>query len=289
MVNTKMIVGSSVRCFGKHVEPTPGPASGRLSGNPGWYNKRFEPSRGHDGNFIDYNTPVMGAEGFEPKQTNRDPSKFKYSSNIFKSDYWEYRLRAADTVYQIASRLHRSNDGWTRLLSGYTLFTLFMGPQALIWKMHFAFFSMALYARVRDKGAEPTVDEIYLLDTIFNNEKLASLFSPKSYHIIDYDQEWDEGRVHPYFPEYTATAAKFFNADTNSTTGMYKLGDVDSGAMMTLNFKTMAYSNNKYNFTEPFLVYDLYAEVTHNGNVFTECIIKAEDTLKTKRAFVPWH
>lgn len=58
---------------------------------------------------------------------------------------------------------------------------------------------------------------------------------------------------------------------------------------MTLKFKTMPYSNNKYNFSEPFLVYDLYAEVSHNGEVFTESIVKAEETLKTKSAFVPWH
>jgi len=63
---------------------------------------------------------------------------------------------------------------------------------------------------------------------------------------------------------------------------MYKIGDVESGAMMTLHFKTMPYSNNKYNFTEPFLVYDLYADVTHNGKVFTETIARAEDTIKTK-------
>jgi hypothetical protein len=70
---------------------------------------------------------------------------------------------------------------------------------------------------------------------------------------------------------------------------MYKFGDVDSGAMMTLHYKTMPYSNNKYHFTEPFLIYDMYAEVTHNGKVFTETILKAEDVLKTKRIFVPWH
>lgn len=58
---------------------------------------------------------------------------------------------------------------------------------------------------------------------------------------------------------------------------------------MTLNFKTMPYSNNKYHFTEPFLVYDLSATVNHNGSVFTEHLIKAEETLRSKRAFVPWH
>ena len=50
---------------------------------------------------------------------------------------------------------------------------------------------------------------------------------------------------------------------------------------MTLHFKTMPYSNNKYNFTEPFLVYDMWAEVSHNGEYFTENIIKAEDPPET--------
>jgi hypothetical protein len=123
---------------------------------------------------------------------------------------------------------------------------------------------------------------------IFKNEKLSGLFSPTTYHVIDYDQEFDTGRLEK-FPEYHTTTAKFFNNDSNSTTGMYKFGDVDSGAMMTLNFKTMPYSNNKYNFSEPFLIYDLVAEVSHEGNVFTETLISEADTLKTKAVFVPWH
>ena len=164
-----------------------------------------------------------------------------------------------------------------------------MVPQATIWKIHFALFTALTASRIRDKGAEPTVDEIAILDTIFGNQKLSELFSPDTYHVIDIDQEWDEGYGNPYLPEYKTNVAKFFNADTNSTTGMYKIGDVESGATMTLRFKTMPYSNNKYYFSEPYLVYDLHAEVSHNGNVFTEPLVKAEETLRTKRAFVPWH
>lgn len=288
-VNQNQLVGAPLRCFGAAAGPQPGKASGRMTGNPGWYNKRFEPTKSADGVYIDYAATMRGAHGFEPRQTNRDPTKFAYCDNIFKGDYWEWRMRLADYLYQVTGRLHRSNDGWTRSLVGYTFFSFLMCPQALIWKMHFAFFSLATMARIRDKGVEPTVDEIHVLDTVFANEKLAELFTPETYHIIDFDQEWDEGRTNAYFPEYKSTAAKFFNADTNTTTGMYKFGDVESGAMMTLHFKTMPYSNNKYNFTEPFLIYDMYAEVTHNGNASTVEIVKAEDTLKTKRVFVPWH
>lgn len=73
-------------------------------------------------------------------------------------------MRAADYLYQIWCRLHRSNDGWTRTLIAYTAFAFLMTPHALIWKIHFAFFGLATLARIRDKGAEPTIDEIYILD-----------------------------------------------------------------------------------------------------------------------------
>jgi hypothetical protein len=280
------------RSFGAaaHAEEAQGKTdSGRKTANPGWYNKRFEPSQGNDGNFFDFTANIRGAHGFEPKQTQRDPSKFAFSNNIFKNDYWEWRMRGADYLYQIAGRMHRSNDGWTRTLVGYTCFSFLMASQALVWKIHFIAGTLATLARIRDKGAEPTVDEIHILDTIFGNEKLAGLFTPETYHVIDYDQEWDNARSNPFFPEYNTTAAKFFNADTNSTTGMYKFGDVESGATMTLRFKTMPFANNKYHFTEPFLIYDMQAEVSHNGQVFQETIIKAEETLKTKGVFVPWH
>jgi len=39
-----------------------------------------------------------------------------------------------------------------------------MFNQALIWKIHFFFFSLATLARIRDKGAEPTIDEVWVLD-----------------------------------------------------------------------------------------------------------------------------
>lgn len=287
----RAIVGMPMRSFAKTARVIQGPASGRRTANPGFYNQRFNPSQGKDSDHFDYQATIRGAHGFEPKQTQRDPSKFAYSNNLFKNDYWEWRLRATDYLYQIHSRLHRSNDGWTRCLIGYTAFAFLMTPHALIWKMHFAFFSLATLARIRDKGAEPTVDEINVLDKIFGNKKLASLFTPDTYHVIDFDQEWDNvGNGHnPYFPEMSTSVARFFNADSNTTTGMYKIGDVDSGATMTVRFKTMPYSNNKYYFSDPFLIYDMEAEVSHNGEVFTETIDRAEDTLKTKRIFVPWH
>jgi hypothetical protein len=282
---------TQVRSFAAAPEPeAPGRLnSGRKEGNPGYYNKRFEPSQGNDGAYFEFNSTIRGADGFEPKQTQRDPTKFSYSNNFFKSDYWEWRMRAGDYLYQIGSRLHRSNDAWTRCLLGWTSFSFLMASQALVWKLHFIIGSLTLASRIRDKGFEPVMDEIHVLDTVFANEKLSQLFTPTSYHIIDYDQEWDSGRSNPYFPEMRTKTAQFFNADSNTTTGMYKFGDVESGATMTLDYKTMPYSTNKYEFSEPFLIYDMFATVSHDGKVFTEHIVKAEDVLRTKGIFVPWH
>ena len=289
----RQMVSQQARFFGAaaHHDHTPKGRldSGRLHGNPQFFTQRFTPSQGNDGNFFEFNSTFRGADGFEPKQTNRNPNKFNYSNNIFKNDYWEYRMRASDYLYQIGCRLHRSNDGWTRTLLGYTAFAFLMTPHALVWKIHFVAGVLCTAARIRDKGAEPTLDEINLLDTIFANPKIAALFTPQTYHVIDYDQEWDQGRSNPYFPEYRTKTAQFFNADTNTTTGMYKIGDVESGATMTLRFKTMPYSNNKYHFTEPFLIYDLEATISHKGNVTVEHLVRAEDVLKTKNIFVPWH
>lgn len=261
----------------------------RKNAAPGFYNLRHRPSQGKDNIYFHSASNIHGSEEAEPSKTNRDPTKFAYSNNIFRNDYMEWRMRAADYLYQIGSRLHRSNDAWTRTLLAYSGFTFMMFSQALIWKIHFFASTLAVAARIRDKGAEPTIDEVWVLDQVFKNEKLNKLFSPQTYHVIDYDQEWEEGLNNPYFPEYRTPVAKFFNVDMNTTTGRFKFGDVESGAMMTLHFKTMPYSNNKYNFTEPFMVYDMWAEVSHNGEYFTEHIVKAEDHLKTKRIFVVWH
>lgn len=164
-----------------------------------------------------------------------------------------------------------------------------MMPYAFIWKVHFAFSSVVTYTRIRDKGMEPTVDEINILDTLFANEKVRSLFSPTTYHVIDYDQEFDEGLDNPLFPEYRTGVAKFFNSDMNTTTGSYKIGDVESGATMTVHFRTMPYSHNKYYFSEPFLIYDMWAEISHNGTVTTEQLVNHKDVLKSKNIFVVWH
>lgn len=98
----------------------------RKTAAPGFYNLRFKPSQGNDGNYFHNYANSRGAEGFEATKTNRDPTAFKFNNNLFSLDYWEWRTRATDYLYQIGHRLHRSNDGWTRSLVGYTGFCFLM-------------------------------------------------------------------------------------------------------------------------------------------------------------------
>ena len=87
-------------------------------------------------------------------------------------------MRAADYLYQIGTRLHRSNDGWTRCLMAWSAVSFLMTPQALMWKIHFVASTMCLLSRIRDKGAEPTIDEVNVFDQVFANERLSELFNP---------------------------------------------------------------------------------------------------------------
>jgi len=59
-----------------------------------------------------------------------------------------------------------------------------MLSQGALFKLHFAFFTLFTAARIRDKGAEPTMDEVWVLDQVFGNEKLRELFTPETYHIM---------------------------------------------------------------------------------------------------------
>lgn len=99
--------------------------------------------------------------------------------------------------------------------------------------------------------------------------------------------EYDKGLENAYFPEFRTRLARFFNTDTNTTTGFYKFGDLETGAIVTAHFKTMPYSANQYWYSEPFLVYDMVAEISCNGEYIVEHLIKAEETLKHKKIFVP--
>ena len=100
---------------------------------------------------------------------------------------------------------------------------------------------------------------------------------------MEYDEAYDTN----LFPSFNTPLARFFNTDTNTTKGFMKLGDLETGAKITVHFKTMPYSANQFMYSDPFLVYDMVVEINNKGNVETVHAIKAEETLAAKKVFVP--
>lgn len=107
-----------------------------------------------------------------------------------------------------------------------------------------------------------------------------------SFHVIDFNMEFDKG-YNPLFPQYNTGLARLFNVDSNTTTGYMKLGDLETGSIVTVNFKTMPYSANQFMWSDPFLIYDLSIEINNNGKIEIVHAIKAEDVLQSKKIFVP--
>jgi len=65
---------------------------------------------------------------------------------------------------------------------------------------------------------------------------------------LDYDCEFEEGYGDiSKFPEYNNQIFRFFNTDSGQTRGHFKFGDVESGAVMNLKFKTMP-SHGKFRY-----------------------------------------
>jgi len=99
--------------------------------------------------------------------------------------------------------------------------------------------------------------------------------------------EFEKDSSNPLFPEYSTPLARFFNTDNNCTTGIIKLGDLETGSIVTIHFKTMPYSANQFTYADPFFVYDMRAEINQKGSVENVELIKPEDVLENKKIFVP--
>jgi hypothetical protein len=96
------------------------------------------------------------------------------------------------------------------------------------------------YTRARDKTLDPDFKETYLRDIMYRNTEITELFNEETIHVLDYDCEYDRGIPDAEkFPEYNNKFWRFFNSDASMTTGYFKMGDVESGALMNLKFKTM--------------------------------------------------
>lgn len=103
---------------------------------------------------------------------------------------------------------------------------------------------MLFWTRIRDKTADPEINEVHLRDIIHENPELGALFKPETIHLLDYDMEYDTGFpstsneatvCESKFPEFNNKFFRFFNNDTHMCSGFFKFGDLESGATLTLN------------------------------------------------------
>ena len=82
----------------------------------------------------------------------------------------------------------------------------------------------------------------YLRDMLWSNQELTKYFTEETVHVLDYDCEYEKGFNDPQkFPEFQNRVFKFFNTDTSMTVGHFKMGDVETGAIMNLKVNFILY------------------------------------------------
>lgn len=139
--------------------------------------------------------------------------------------YWNRRQRILDPfqIYVLPSIAFLLAQGWNAN-NGFKIMTLLTCGM--------------FYTRMRDRCADPDIKETYLRDMIHKNAEISQLFTPETIHVLDYDLEYDSGIPDDAkFPEYRSKLWRFFNTDASFTTGFFKFGDVESGAVMNLKVR----------------------------------------------------
>lgn len=123
---------------------------------------------------------------------------------------------------------------------------------------------------------------------IYNHPEIAKLFTVETMHVLDYNFEYDSGfPCEKQFPEFTNKLFRFWNADTSMATGHFVFGDVESGATMTVNFRTMPVAGkSRFQVGEPYFLYDVVANINHNGEMKEIVLVDRNETLKRYRPYL---
>ena len=175
-------------------------------------------------------------DNFEPTHVGK-PEDSKTTLPLFYSYWQDILLRVFPSFKNIYSRSERFQDPFQiYVLPSMSIFFFqfwdlswgFQGLTLLPW--------MLFWTRLRDKTVDPDYSEIHLRDIVHQNAEIGELFKPESIHLMDYDMQYDEGfPCEKKFPEFKNKFFRFFNNDSHMCTGVFKFGDLESGATMTLN------------------------------------------------------
>lgn len=184
-----------------------------------------------------------------------DTARFWFRINIFAQwEFFSYRyLRAMDLATMAI------------LPASFATFSVLAATAFKPFYVYSAVSALAWYYRIRDKVSHPEFDELEIKDFLYENETVKKYFHDQSSYVIDVCQEYDKFNIKDH-PEYAEShLANIFNVDCNTTTGYMKMCDMDSDARMTVHFKTMPWSAQKYHCSHPFMFTELWAEINCKG------------------------
>lgn len=229
----------------------------------------------------------------EPKGQDHTTVKAPEDDKLATPWAWAW---IADWQRRILPGMNMSMARRHRMFDNFSLYALpgLAFASSLFWDLGLGFKVMTmlplatLYTRIRDKTSDPNLKETHLREMMYNNEVVAKYFNEDTIHVLDYDFEYEKGFPDvEKFPEFENKLFRFFNTDTSMCKGHFVFGDVESGAMMKLDIKTMPIPGKfRYNVGEPFYMYDVRAQINHNG-VYTEVTLVDEaETLKKVRPYL---
>lgn len=247
-------------------------------GNP--YNKRWQYKWKH----AYYTYPKDSAEHDSVKK----PEDTKLATPLFHAWIQDVRLRYLPGLNTWWERRHRVYDSFQLyVLPGLSASFYLLSDVTFGFKILSVLPWLLFYTRLRDRTLDPDLKETYLRDMLYKNAEISKLFTEETIHVLDYDCEYDKTIDYEKFPEFNNSSWRFFNTDSGLTTGHFKFGDVESGATMTLKFKTMpAPGRFRYQVGEPFYFYDLRADVLHNGVYHEVVLVDEKECLRRIRPFL---
>lgn len=142
--------------------------------------------------------------------------------------------------------------------------------------------------RFRNKTIDPEWRESYLFDMVLSNPEIQEFFTVDTMHVLDHHIEYDQGIPDAEeFPEFQNPLFKFFNVDAHMTTGHFTFADVQSGATMEVKFGTMPVKGHaRFEVGEPFYLYDVVAEISHEGVYKEVVLVDRAESLKKHRPFL---
>jgi len=229
----------------------------------------------------------------QPKEDEHTTVKTPEDSKLTTPYAWawmaDWQRRVSPGLMMAWNRRERMFDNFTvYCLPAWAFSTSLFWDLGLGFKMLTAIPLLTMYVRIRDKTPDPDIKETFLREMIHTNEEISKYFDVETIHVLDYDMEWEKGfPCEEKFPEFKNGLFRFFNTDTSMCKGHFVFGDVESGATMRLDVKTMPIAgHSRYQVGEPYFFYDVRAQINHNG-VFSEVVLVDEnESLKKHRPYL---